>query len=53
MRKIIYKNTSNGIQDDKNITTLEIVFNIVSMPFSYWEYTFLQREFDYVQHLIF
>lgn len=30
MRKIIYKNTSNGIQDDrkKYNTTLEIVFDI-------------------------
>lgn len=43
---MVYKRT------EKYNTTLEIVFGIVSMPFSYWEYTFLQKELDYVQHFL-
>lgn len=46
MRKIIYKNTSNGIQDDskKYNTTLEIVFDFFfPMPFPYWEYIFCKE----------
>lgn len=53
MRKIIYKNTSNGIQDDrkKYNTTLEIVFDFFfSNAISLLGIHFLQRNFDYVQH---
>lgn len=56
MRKIIYKNTSNGIQDDrkKYNTTLEIVFDIFfSNAISLLGIHFLQRNFDYVQHQLF
>lgn len=56
MRKIIYKNTSNGIQDDwkKYNTTLETAFDIFffSNTISLLGIHFLQRNFDYVQHYL-
>lgn len=55
MRKIIYKNKSNGIQDDgkKYNTTLEIVFDIFFNAISLLGIHFLQQNFDYVQHWLF